>query len=93
VAGDGTDTPAVISVDSPSGDVSIISTGPGDKTVLRSSALLDERVGGEWKPTVQSPVDWTSVLFLQSEHRQITSNPIFDDNVLYWLLEDPRLNP
>lgn len=90
VAGDAVETPEIISVDSVSGEVDIIRTGPGDKTVLRSSALMDERVGSDWKPVVQTPIDWTSVLFLQSEHRTITSNPIFEDNVLYWLLEDPR---
>ena len=91
VAGDAVDTPEIISVDRLSGKVDILRSGPGDKTVLRSSALLDERVGADWQPTVQSPIVWSSVLFLQSEHRTITSNPIFEDNVLYWLLEDPRL--
>ena len=90
VAGDATQTPEIFSVDSASGDVEIARLGVGDKTVLRSSALLDERVGGKWKPTVQSPINWESVLFLPAEHRVITSHPVFEDNVLYWLLEDPR---
>lgn len=90
VAGDATDTPEIVSVDSASGDVEIARIGVGDKTVLRSSTLLDERIGGEWKPTVQSPIDWESVLFLPSEHRKITSHPVFEDNVLYWLLEAPH---
>ena len=91
IAGDATDTAQTISVDSTSGEVDIIETGPGDKTVLRSSALFDERVGGEWKPTVQTPIDWSSVLFIPAQHRTITSHPVFEDNVLYWLLEAPRL--
>ena len=91
VAGDATETPETISVNSASGEVDVISIGVGDKTVLRSSALLDERVGGEWKPTVQSPINWEAVLFLPAEHRVITSHPVFEDNVLYWLLEDPRV--
>ena len=90
VAGDSTDTPEVMSIDSETGEIEVLRTGVGDKTVLRSSALLDERMGGEWKPTVQSPIGWTSVLFVPAEHRTITSNPVFEDNVLYWLLEDPR---
>ena len=90
IAGDATDTPEIISVDSQTGEVDIIREGPGDKTVLRTSALFDERVGGEWKPTVQTPIDWSSVLFVPSEHRTITSHPVFEDNVLYWLLEAPR---
>jgi len=90
VAGDATPTPENISINSSSGDTNFWRYGIGDKTVLRASALLDERVGAAWKPTLQTPVDWTSVLFVPSEHRKITSDPIFEDNVLYWLLEDPR---
>ncbi len=90
VAGDATKTPEVMSVDSQTGQVEVLRMGVGDKTVLRTSALMDEREGGDWKPTVQTPIDWTSVLFVPSEHRKITSNSVFEDNVLYWLLEDPR---
>ena len=90
VAGDAAKTAEIISIDSQTGEASILSTAPGDTTVLRSSALLDERATGDWKPTVQSPIEWTSVLFVPSEHRLITSHPVFEDNVLYWLLEDPR---
>lgn len=92
VAGDATPTMKTISVNSKTGKTSVLEKGVGDKTVLRSSALMDEREGGEWKPTVQTPIDWEAVLFLPTEHRTITSNPIFEDNVLYWLLEDPRKN-
>jgi len=90
VAGDATDTPEVLTIDSQTGEIDILKTGIGDKTVLRSSALMDERVGQDWQPNVQSPIEWTSVLFVPSEHRKITSDPVFEDNVLYWLLEDPR---
>lgn len=91
VAGDAhATTPSVMTVDSITGEVDIFSLGVGDKTVLRSSALMDERIGGDWKPTLVTPIDWTSVLFVPAEHRKITSDPVFDDNVLYWLLEDPR---
>ena len=90
VVGDATDTPEVISVDSQTGRSKVFKTGIGDKTVLRTSAIMDERIGGEWKPAVQSPIEWTSVLFVPSEQRKITSDPVFEDNVLYWLLEDPR---
>jgi len=90
VVGDATETPSVMTVNRKTGEVDVLETGVGDKTVLRSSALLDERIGGNWKPTVQSPIVWTSVLFVPAEHRKITSDPVFEDNVLYWLLEDPR---
>ena len=90
VVGDSTDTPEIMSVDSETREISVFKTGVGDKTVLRSSSLMDERVGSDWKPTLQTPIEWNSTLFVPSEHRTITSNPIFEDNVLYWLLEDPR---
>ncbi len=90
VAGDASETPEILSVNSRSGQVSILRYGVGDDSVLRASALLDERVGGEWSPTLKSPISWTSVMFLPSVHRKITSSPVFEDNVLYWLLEAPR---
>jgi len=63
---------------------------PGDGRVLRSSALLDEREGGEWKPHLETPIDWDTTLFLHDNHLGVTSNPVFSDNVLHWLLEAPR---
>jgi len=90
VTGDATKTPDVVSVNSDTGEISILRFGVGDKTVLRSSALLDERVGGKWQPTLVSPIDWSSVLFIPKEHRKITNDHVFEDNVLYWLLEAPR---
>lgn len=90
VAGDSVKTPMVASVDKMSGEIDIIKNGIGDGTVLRSSAMLDERPGGEWKPTIQSPLEWSNMIFVFSPHRKITSEPVFEDNVLYWLLEDPR---
>lgn len=90
VAGDAHATPAYVSVDSQTGETSVHSREPGDNVVLRSSALLDERVNADWEPHVKSPLKWDSVLFLPGAHRNLTSEPIFEDNVLYWLLEDPR---
>jgi len=65
-------------------------TGPGDGVVLRASALADERMGGNWKPIVQSPVDFHSVFFLPYDHMGLTKSTIFRDNVLFWLLGDGR---
>ena len=90
VAGDAYDTPEYLTVDSQTYKVSVHSRAAGDNIVLRSSALLDERPGGEWQPHVKTPLEFSSVLFLPGEHRSITSGGVFDDNVLYWLLEDPR---
>ncbi|MFO0917318.1 MAG: hypothetical protein U0872_03265 [Planctomycetaceae bacterium] len=72
----------------------VISTGtaPGDGTVTRSSALMDERLANstDWAPRLTSPVRFQSVTFLLSDHRSLTSDPAFIDNVLFLLLEAPR---
>lgn len=90
VAGDAVDTPARVSVNRDNGKLRVIEHSSGGGTVLRSSALMDERVGGKWHPALVSPVDWSSVLFLFSDHLGLTKDPAFADNVLYWLIEDPR---
>ena len=90
VAGDAAATPSTVAVDSASGAVRPITHGPGDGTVLRSSALLDERVGQAFAPTLRSPIQFASVLFLPESHLGLTSSPVFRDNVLFWLLEEPR---
>ena len=90
VAGDAEPTDRVAAVEEHSGELRILEQGPGDGRVLRSSALLDERVGTKWSPELQSAIDWKAILFMQDSHLGMTSNPIFSDNVLYWLLEEPR---
>ncbi|NNM01703.1 MAG: hypothetical protein HKO62_13200 [Gammaproteobacteria bacterium] len=72
------------------GSLEIISTGPGDGSVLRSSALMDERVGSDLGGTLISPVRWSNVQFLFSDHLGLTKDPAFADNVLFLLLEAPR---
>ena len=68
----------------------VIERGPGDGTVPRTSALMDERVGGAWERGVRTPIEWRHTLFLFSDHLGLTKDPVFTDNVLYWLLEAPR---
>ncbi len=53
------------------------------------SVLLDERVGNEWTPRLESPLDFYSALFLPSDHLGVTRHEVFRDNVLFWLLEEP----
>ena len=67
----------------------VAAQAPGDGTVLRSSALMDERLGGEWAPHLATPIDWEHVTFLFSNHLGMTRDPVFTDNVLYLLLEAP----
>ncbi len=88
-AGDAEPTLAVLSGREGSGAVKEIEHHPGDGTVLRSSALMDERVGGEWHPMLVSPIDYTSVQFMFSDHLGMTKDPGFSDNVLHLLLEAP----
>jgi hypothetical protein len=58
--------------------------------VLRTSALLDERVGQEWRPRLDSPIRWERVLFFFDDHLGLTMNPGFMVNLLYQLPEEPR---
>jgi hypothetical protein len=65
--------------------------GPGDATVLRDSALLDFRQGQVPRgPVVRSPMGIARALFLPREHLELTRDATFRDNILYWLLEEPR---
>ncbi|NBC16987.1 MAG: hypothetical protein GVY18_06680 [Bacteroidetes bacterium] len=89
IAGDAEETPAALAVDPASGALDTHATAPGDGTVLRTSALMDERVGGDWAPHLVSPIGWTRVLFLFDEHLEMTQRPVFTDNLLYYLLEAP----
>jgi hypothetical protein len=91
VAGDGTQTPERVSVSSSDGSLRVTQHGPGDEVVLRSSALLDERVGQAWNPRLVTPIDYHATLFLPGSHLGLTRNDVFRDNVLFWLLEKPAL--
>jgi hypothetical protein len=91
VVGDSEDTDKTARINSDN-SVTIVETGPGDGTVLRSSAVLDERRAENQNIRLVSPISWTDVMFLFSSHRDITNDPFFTDNLLYILLEKPR-NP
>ena len=90
IAGDSEETVSRMMVDRSTGVLTILDRGPGDGTVLRSSALMDERVGGTWTPTLDSPIDWSGATFLFAEHIEMTSDPAFTDNLLYYLLVHPQ---
>lgn len=90
VAGDAHPTPDVLSVDIETGTLSLQETGPGDETVTRASALMDERTGKGYVPRLRSPIDFSSVYFLNSNHMGLTKDPLFQNHVLYNLLEHPR---
>lgn len=92
-AGDAVDTPARAKVDPRTGKLEISEHAPGDGRVLRSSALLDERIGRAWTPQLETPIAWQQVQFLFTDHLEMTKDPMFTDNMLYVLMEAPRVNP
>ena len=83
----------MLSIDQSSGRVRVAERAPGDGTVTRTSALLDERVGRDWTPRLDSPIAWHGVHFLFRDHLGLTKDPVFTDNVLYLLLEKPLREP
>ena len=88
VAGDSENTDKTVRFNN-NGNLTVVNTAPGDSVVLRSSALLDERPMDIPHSRLVSPIKWNQVLFLFSDHRDITNNPEFTDNLLYILLESP----
>ena len=88
VAGDSEDTPKSVQIQ-PNGRLRILETAPGDDVVIRKSALGDERltVRPNSRNRLISPIEWDQVLFLFSDHLDLTKNPAFTDNLLYFLLE------
>lgn len=90
IASDAIATDAVSAVDPATGALAHLATAPGDGTVTRASALMDERLGrATWSPRLVSPIPWSSVTFLFTDHLGLTQDPAFTDNVLYLLLERP----
>ena len=93
IAGDADATPSVLRAGREG--VRPLASAPGDGTVTRASALLDERPppgGVAWTPRLQSPLTFAGVTFLHTDHLGLTRDPAFSDNVLWLLLErpDPR---
>ncbi len=88
--GDSVDTPAVLALDARTGGAWTIAHGPGDGTVLRSSALGDERPRGKRDTRLVSPIQWSRATFFFEDHLGLTRDPAFIDNLLYALLEEPR---
>jgi len=90
VAGGAVPTSAVATFDSSSGKFEVLEEQAGDGKVLRTSALMDERAGRGPSSRLVSPIDWSQVIFLRSRHRDMTRDPALVDNVLFFLLEQPR---
>lgn len=88
-AGDGVPTPSAVQI-KPGEPVETVERDLGDGTVLRSSALMDERRNRSRFPRVLTPIDWDSVNFIPASHMVLTRHPAFINNALYILLEKPH---
>lgn len=51
---------------------------------------MDGRLGSERGGRLKSPIAWTNVLFLARDHLDLTRDPAFTDNLLFFLYERPR---
>lgn len=90
VVGSGLDTPAGVVVDAETGTLEPVILEEGDSVVLRASALSDERQGGHKPKGLVRPIRYRTVLLLPGDHVELTQNPVFADNMLYWLNDQPR---
>ena len=89
-AGDAIQMEAVAAADTATGKLRVIRFSPGDGTVLRSSAVMDERLDGDWTRVLRTPIHFSRVTFLFTDHLGMTRDPAFTDNVLFLLLEQSR---
>ncbi|MEM1109883.1 MAG: hypothetical protein AAGH99_14460 [Planctomycetota bacterium] len=89
-AGDGVQTTRTVKIGRGGSPPHVVETAAGDGTVLRSSALMDERIGNAWYPRLLTPIRWDNVTFIATDHMALTRHPTFVNNALYLLLEKPR---
>lgn len=91
IAGDAINTPRQVKIDLTNNKRTANDYRPGDGTVLRSSALADERVGAD-KPILRlkTPIDFHHVTFFPEDHLGLTTTQAFTNNVLYQLLQEPK---
>ncbi|MDX2148493.1 MAG: hypothetical protein SFZ23_13320 [Planctomycetota bacterium] len=91
--GDSHSTPSVMEVNPRTGTLRIRERSPGDGTVTRASALMDERTGtGGFAARLRTPIAWSDVQFIPADHVALTTHPTFVDWMLFQLLEKPRAN-
>lgn len=90
VVGDAVATLGTIVIDADTGRVDDRREVPGDGTVSRASALLDERDPSDRRAGLLSPIAWSRVMFFFEDHLGLTKDEAFIDNLLFLLLEQPR---
>ncbi len=72
------------------GKIKMTGYAPGDDTVARYSAVMDERFASRSsKVAFKSPIHWNHSVFLSGDHLGITKSRTFADNILFDLLELP----
>lgn len=93
VLGDVDETARTVAYDPRKKSFETVATAPGDGVVARYSALMDEREDGDesiWTPRLRSPIAFDNVMILPYNHIGLTQSKVFIDNMLYWLLVEPR---
>lgn len=93
VLGDVDETTRKVAYDEKKKSFVTLETTPGDGVVARYSALMDEREDGDterWTPRLRSPIAFDNVMILPYDHIGLTQSKVFIDNMLYWLLMEPR---
>ncbi|MFI5323310.1 MAG: hypothetical protein ACHQ6U_07220 [Thermodesulfobacteriota bacterium] len=53
------------------------------------SALIPFYLECRTPPNLVSPIKWSNVTFLLTDHLVLTKSPAFSDNVLFIFLEEP----
>jgi pimeloyl-ACP methyl ester carboxylesterase len=89
VLGDSEPTPSILAVDA-RGRLSVREWAPGDRTVTRASALMDERLGQPFRPRLATPIRWSHIQFIAADHIALTQHSSFVDALLFELLERPK---
>jgi hypothetical protein len=86
-AGDSQDT--AVAAEALQRAVKIVEKGPGDGTVPRYSAVMDDREGraDAGGSRLETPIDWDDVNFLFEDHLGLTKSDTFADSILFLLLE------
>ena len=95
VDGDAMPSTERYAADPADGAIVQVSNGLGDGLVLRDSALLDARQrpgSGRARDGGAQPDGFPPRAFLPHEHLAITRDPVLRNNILFWLLEKPRLS-
>lgn len=70
------------------GKLKMTDYSPGDNTVARYSAVMDERFSSRSsKDLFKSPIRWSHATFLPGDHLGVTKSRAFADNILFDLLE------